>query len=135
LLASHRGGPGSIPGHVVWDLWWTKWRWGRLSPITSVSPANSHSTDCSTFIIRGWYNRSISGRRTKWTVSPHLKNYARGGTFSFYFPYFEKRGFLRSSCSVCASAYSPPPQFFVFYAVRAVTKGRRRLVIPRASCC
>jgi hypothetical protein len=25
-------------------------------------------------IIRGWYNRSISGRRTKWTVSPHPKN-------------------------------------------------------------
>jgi hypothetical protein len=23
---------------------------GRFSPITSVSPANSHSTDCSTFI-------------------------------------------------------------------------------------
>jgi hypothetical protein len=28
-----------------------KWHWGRFSPSTSVSPANSHSTDCSTSII------------------------------------------------------------------------------------
>jgi hypothetical protein len=51
-------------------LWWTKWHWGRLSPSTSVSSANYHSTDCSTFvIIRRWYSRPISGRRTKWTQS------------------------------------------------------------------
>jgi hypothetical protein len=42
---------GSSPGQVMWDLWWTKWHWGRFSPSTSVSPANFHSTDCSTFII------------------------------------------------------------------------------------
>jgi hypothetical protein len=33
-------------------------------------PANSHSTDCSphsSSIIRGWYTRPVSGRRTKWT--------------------------------------------------------------------
>jgi hypothetical protein len=35
------------PGLVMWDLWWTKWCWGRLSPSTSVSPANLHSTNCS----------------------------------------------------------------------------------------
>jgi hypothetical protein len=35
---------------VMWDLCWTKWQWGRFSPGTSVSLANSHSTDCSTFI-------------------------------------------------------------------------------------
>jgi hypothetical protein len=40
-LASHRGGPGSIPGLVKWDLWWTKWRRGRFSPSTSVSPCHS----------------------------------------------------------------------------------------------
>jgi hypothetical protein len=22
--------PGSIPGHSLWDLWWTKWPWGRF---------------------------------------------------------------------------------------------------------
>jgi hypothetical protein len=37
-LASHRGGAGSIPGQVTWDLWWTKWHWGRFCPSTSVSP-------------------------------------------------------------------------------------------------
>jgi hypothetical protein len=28
--ASHRGGPGSIPGQSMWDLWWTKWHWDRF---------------------------------------------------------------------------------------------------------
>jgi hypothetical protein len=33
------------------------------------------------FIIRGWYNRPNSGRRSKWTVSPHSKKLKkkRGG--------------------------------------------------------
>jgi hypothetical protein len=35
---------------IMWNLWWTKWNWGRFSPSTSVSPANPHSTKCSTFI-------------------------------------------------------------------------------------
>jgi hypothetical protein len=50
-LGSHRGGPGSNPGLVMWDLWWTKWRWGRFSPSTSVSPANLPSTNFSTITI------------------------------------------------------------------------------------
>jgi hypothetical protein len=29
---------------VKWDLWWTKWLWGRFSPSTLVSTANLHST-------------------------------------------------------------------------------------------
>jgi hypothetical protein len=39
--------PGFEPtsGHV--DLWWTRW---QVSPSTPVSPANPHSTDCSTLI-------------------------------------------------------------------------------------
>ena len=24
------GGPGSIPGQSMWDLWWTKWQWDRF---------------------------------------------------------------------------------------------------------
>jgi hypothetical protein len=40
-----------VRGQVMRYLWWTKWHWGRFSPSTSVSPANSHSIDCSTFII------------------------------------------------------------------------------------
>jgi hypothetical protein len=35
----------------MWDLWWKKWRWGRFSPSTSVSPANLHSTSFSTITI------------------------------------------------------------------------------------
>jgi hypothetical protein len=49
-LAFQRGGPGLSPDQVMWDLWWTKWHWDTVSPTTSVSPANSHSTDCSTLI-------------------------------------------------------------------------------------
>jgi hypothetical protein len=59
-MASHRGGPGSRTGLVKWDLWWTKWRWGRFSPSTSVSPANLHSTNYSTITLiyhMGLYNR------------------------------------------------------------------------------
>jgi hypothetical protein len=51
LGRAHRGGPGSITGQVMWDLRWKKWHWGRFPPGTSVSPANSHSTDCFTLII------------------------------------------------------------------------------------
>jgi hypothetical protein len=50
-IASHCGGPDSSPGQVMWDLWWTKWQWGRFYPSTSVSPANLHSTNCSTITI------------------------------------------------------------------------------------
>jgi hypothetical protein len=42
---------GSSPDQVMWDLWFTKWHWVIFSPSTSVSPVNSHSTDCSTFIV------------------------------------------------------------------------------------
>jgi hypothetical protein len=47
VLITHHGGPGSQPGLVKWDLLWTKWRWGRFSPSTSVTPANLHSTKFS----------------------------------------------------------------------------------------
>jgi hypothetical protein len=40
-----------VRAQVIWELWWTKWHWDRFSPSTSVSPVNSHSTVCSTFII------------------------------------------------------------------------------------
>jgi hypothetical protein len=43
---SHRGSPGSIPGHVMWDLW-TKWHWSRFSSSTPVSLTNPYSTKCS----------------------------------------------------------------------------------------
>jgi hypothetical protein len=38
---------GDLAGHSAGN----KWYWGRFSPSTSVSPSNSHSTDCSTIII------------------------------------------------------------------------------------
>jgi hypothetical protein len=44
------GQPCLSQAQVMWDLWLTNGI-GRFSPSTSVSPANLHSTDCSTFII------------------------------------------------------------------------------------
>jgi hypothetical protein len=33
--------PGSIPGHSMWDLWWTKWHWDRFCPpVLRFSPVN-----------------------------------------------------------------------------------------------
>jgi hypothetical protein len=49
------------------DLLWTKWRRGRFSPSTSVSPA-IHSTKFSILTItRCRYNRPVNGRRAEWT--------------------------------------------------------------------
>jgi hypothetical protein len=39
--ASHLGGPGTIPGQLMWDLWWTKWHWDRFFPrVLRFSPVN-----------------------------------------------------------------------------------------------
>jgi hypothetical protein len=48
-------------------LWWTKRHWGRLSPSTSVFPANHSTTSSIIIITRGWHNRPISGRSAEWT--------------------------------------------------------------------
>jgi hypothetical protein len=35
----------------MWDLLWTKWRWGRFYPSISVSPADLLSTNFFTVTI------------------------------------------------------------------------------------
>jgi hypothetical protein len=49
-----------FPSQVLWDLLWTKWQWAWFSPSISISPANAHSTTCSTFI-----NHSIADSMPK----------------------------------------------------------------------
>jgi hypothetical protein len=44
------GGPGSISGQFMWDLWWTKWHWDRPSSSTYVTRANPQSTNSSASI-------------------------------------------------------------------------------------
>jgi hypothetical protein len=64
---------GSSPGLILWDLWWTKWRWSTFSPSTSVSPANLHS-NCSTIILiyhLGLYNRPEVAAVPRDLVPPH----------------------------------------------------------------
>jgi hypothetical protein len=62
---------GSSPGLVMWDLWWTKWRWGRFSLSTSVSPANLHGPQSSSSIIWGLYNRPEVAAVPRDLVPPH----------------------------------------------------------------
>jgi hypothetical protein len=67
------------PGLVMWDLWWTKWRWGSFYQSTSVSPANLHSTNFSIITITyhpGLVQQASSGRSTKRpTAQIKKKNY------------------------------------------------------------
>jgi hypothetical protein len=52
----------------MWDLWWTKWRCGNLSPSALVSPANFHSTNFPTIAITyhlGLVQQANSGRSTQ----------------------------------------------------------------------
>jgi hypothetical protein len=55
--------------------YWTKWRWGRFSPSTSVSPANHHSTNFYTITITyhpGLVQQGSSGRSTQ-SSTAHIK--------------------------------------------------------------
>jgi hypothetical protein len=57
--------PGELHGGSLEG--WTKWHWGRFSPSTSVSPANFHSTNCSTITLiyhLGLAQQARSGRST-----------------------------------------------------------------------
>jgi hypothetical protein len=64
-----RPGFESRLGHVGFVV--DKVAMGQVFSEYFCSPANSHSTDCSKFIIiiRGWYNRPIIGHSTKLTQS------------------------------------------------------------------
>jgi hypothetical protein len=50
LPASQSGGPGSISGQSMWDLWWTKWHWGRFSVVHTIrweaGRVPEHLDDC-----------------------------------------------------------------------------------------
>jgi hypothetical protein len=64
---------GIEPRKLIWDLWWKKRHRGKCPPRASGFPA-SHSIDFSRLtIIRGWYTRPDSDRRTKWTQSHPAK--------------------------------------------------------------
>jgi hypothetical protein len=73
--ASHRCDPGSSPGQIMWDLWWTNWhlcsflRVLRFPLSILVPPTAPYSSS----IIRGWYNRPVSGRYQVDSVATHPK--------------------------------------------------------------
>jgi hypothetical protein len=53
-------------------------------------------------------------------------------SFLTYFPYFENKSEEAYEVIFCLCI---PFNFFVFYEVRVVSKERRRLGLPRTSCC
>jgi hypothetical protein len=70
--ASHRGGPGSSPGQVMWDLCGQSGTGeGFLRvlrfPLPILIPPTVLRSSSST--SRGWYNGPNGDRRTKWTQS------------------------------------------------------------------
>jgi hypothetical protein len=70
--------PGSILRQVMWDSRWTKWHWGSYSPGSLVSPTNSHSTNCSTFInlsIISILTASLNNQLTPYHPTFHMRNY------------------------------------------------------------
>jgi hypothetical protein len=119
-LASHRGGPGSNPGLVMWDLLCTKCRCGRFSPSSSVSPANlqfhQFSPQSPSPIIRGWYNRPVVAAVPKFpphkleekfgqlSTMDHWRSRCKGWIFMAHSLYIYTS--LGSSESYCLSVYS-----------------------------
>jgi hypothetical protein len=59
-----------------WHFLWTEWHWGGFSPGTSVSPANSYSTNCSTM------KRSIFWDMTSYGPVKSIRDF--GGTYRFH---------------------------------------------------
>jgi hypothetical protein len=112
--------PGSIPGQVMWNLWWIKWYADRFPPSTSFSTDNSHSVKCSTHtspITRGRYNRSNRGRGNKWTQPhPTSRNYLSMAPrpfvgpwplFQFLHHFTQSVGFLGRGISSSQDIYLP----------------------------
>jgi hypothetical protein len=131
LLAYHRGSPGL----VMQDLWWTKWRWGRVSLSTSISPANSRSTNCSTIIN---YHLQLvqqvgSGCSTKCIQSHPTNNnnnnnnnncYYSIKSFIIYVPSQQLQGQLQTQHSVDTGNYIMVKQHKVKEKLQASTVGK-----------
>jgi hypothetical protein len=86
-VSSRSNGPGSIPDQVMWQ---TKWHWGRFSPSVSVSPANFHSTNSSTFV-----NHLIITHHTVSVLTVPLNNQLKKNKKFWeeliaYFPWYDR---------------------------------------------
>jgi len=49
-LAFQCGGPGLILNHSIYNLWWKKWHWARISLSTSILLHAISFHQCSTLI-------------------------------------------------------------------------------------
>jgi hypothetical protein len=123
----------------MWDLWWTKWRWGRFSPSTSVSPANLYSTNLSTITITyhpGLVQWASSGRSIK-SSTPLIKKKIQAGRSQVRVP---KRSldFFNwpnpSSCTMALGSTQPLTETSSRYLPGGIKGGQRvRLTTPQPS--
>jgi hypothetical protein len=94
--APNRGGPGFIPSHVMWNLRWTKWYWGRLPHGTFVSPANSRPTKCSILIYHPGLVQLVADVTSEFSLTPTpTKHKGKNGTYRIgrYLPLFSSSAF------------------------------------------
>jgi hypothetical protein len=83
----------------MWDLWWTKLLGARFLRVLRfflplIPPTAPHSTSS---IIRRWYNRLNSDRRTKWTQSHSTSRNESSYSCSLPLPRYSRS---RICCSV-----------------------------------
>jgi hypothetical protein len=98
-----------LPIAAAWDLWWTKWRWGRFSPSTSVSFANLHSTNFSTITVTvtvtTWYNSPVVAAVPK--VPLHTHTHTHTHTKLHFSSWFAGRSRPQYYLAIVQNSYSP----------------------------
>jgi hypothetical protein len=87
VARSHCGGPGSIPGQFLRDLWWTKWDWDRFFSayfwffLVSIIPPMLHRGPGSVVGIMTGYGLDGPGIESRWGRDfPHLSRPVLGPT-------------------------------------------------------
>jgi hypothetical protein len=60
MSKAHRGGYGSIPGQVAWDLLWTLWNCGWFPQSNLVSCIDTKSADCSKLFNDSFTNANFA---------------------------------------------------------------------------
>ena len=119
MPASHRRGPGSIPGQSIWDLWWTKWHWDRFSPVSFIPPVFHYSEKTKKKIIA-----FVTG----------LHNKPQGCSASVAFaagPFTTKKNLLVAIQTVCVStpAHKGASSWFICRPVQNCKKATASFVL------
>jgi hypothetical protein len=75
--AFHNQGPDSVPGHSMWDFWWTKWHWDIFLSESFGFPLSVLFHRCSIFTHEssgGWTKGLLEAQFHRDTIAPHRNN-------------------------------------------------------------